>query len=67
MPMPLSRTENSQRSPSPARGNVDVRRLLAAELDAVADQVLEQLDQLRLVALDARQRIVRHLRAGFRQ
>ena len=56
MPMPLSRTANSQCVAVAAGRDVDLRRAIAAELDAVADQVLEQLDQLRLVALDGRQR-----------
>ena len=46
MPMPLSRTANSPMIAVAAGGNVDLRRAVAAELDAVADQVLEQLDHL---------------------
>ena len=33
-------------------------------LDGVADEVLEELDQLRLVGQDGGQRIVRHQRAA---
>ena len=47
MPMPLSVTENSQSSASLPGVDVDARSGLAAELDRVADQVLEQLTQLR--------------------
>src|SRR5689334_11818008 len=37
----------------------------ASELDGVADQVLEQLHQLRGIRLDGRQRIVGDLRAAL--
>ncbi len=46
---------------------MDARRRLAAELDRVADQVLQQLSQLRVVRFHLRQRIARQLRAAFLQ
>src|SRR3954447_1194958 len=39
------------------RRDVDARRRLAAELERIADQVLEELHELHLVDIDARQRI----------
>ena len=59
MPMPLSRTENAHgRRPSLGR-HVDRGGSLAAELERVADQVLEDLRQQRRLAQDRGQRIVR--------
>ena len=57
MPMPLSRTDEVPvgRS-SRVRRDVDLGRPLAAELDRVADQVLEELVELRRVARTRRQR-----------
>ena len=55
MPMPLSDTRNSHASSLALGGHLDARRVLGPELDPVADQVLEQLAQLALVAPHARQ------------
>ena len=41
-------------------------RLGRVELDGVADEVLEELAELGGVGGDGRQRVVRDLRAGFR-
>lgn len=38
---------------------------LASELDRVTDQVLEYLNELRLIRYDVRQIVVRHQRSGF--
>src|SRR6267143_633317 len=43
--------------------DVDLRSLATAELDGVADEVLQQLDHLCLVGHDGGQLIVRHQRA----
>ncbi len=47
----------------PLDPHVHLRRAVAVELDGVADQVLEQLNQLPGVGRHGRQRVVRHPRA----
>ena len=55
MPMPLSRHREPPIVSLPAGVHVNLRRRFAAELQRVADKVLEQLGQLRGVGPDGRQ------------
>ena len=66
MPIPLSRTQNSQAVLLPPGAAVNLGGPVAAKLEGVGDQILEQLRQLDGVRLDGRQRIDLDDRAGFR-
>ena len=60
MPMPLSRTSIWYSEFLSETANVDSRHGVRAELERVADQVLEQLAELHLVAVHRGQRVVGH-------
>ena len=61
MPMPLSRTANSHPASCVGGGHVHAWCLQPAELDRVADQILEQLSQLRGIARNGGQRVAAYL------
>ncbi len=66
MPMPLSCTASTN-SFSFQKNKYEPQALPCTELDRVADEVLQQLRQLRLVALHLGQRIVRQRDAALLQ